>query len=419
MSQLKQTLLYTLLSLLIFLTPSNLFFKLYENTAYINGLKIDYLIPKVYLTDLIIIIFIIIFFTRQIINRKIWLPLLFITTLQFISVNKLTSGYFLIRTIMLIVFLKLILTQQKYLKIYQKKYLNYALAITLIFQSLLSYYQFFFQKSFASYFFLGEGKLNSYAGIAKTSINGAEKILPYGTTAHPNVLGGMLSIYLLIYLVNSKQVGYLIKKIVIILSITALLLTQSISAILTFILGYGLIINKNKINLIGKLTNLTSKQKILLPIAVFFFTLASLFIFNRFYPQNTSITRRNSLNLASLTMIRNNTFFGVGVNNFTARVEEYKDNSEVVRFVQPVHNVFLLILSELGIAGTIALWYLLKNFFSNTKVNVNYLYTWLIIILPILLLDHYLITINTGQLLLVWLVICSSSLGRVRSTRRW
>ena len=50
----KNLLYQFLFGLIIFLIPSNLFFKVLESSAYVNGLLIDYLIPKLYLSDLVI-----------------------------------------------------------------------------------------------------------------------------------------------------------------------------------------------------------------------------------------------------------------------------------------------------------------------------------------------------------------------------
>jgi len=46
--------LQLLFSCLIFSIPLNLFLKLNESSSYVGGLKIDYLISKIYLTDIFI-----------------------------------------------------------------------------------------------------------------------------------------------------------------------------------------------------------------------------------------------------------------------------------------------------------------------------------------------------------------------------
>jgi len=375
MSKLKQYLFFTLLSLVIFLIPSNLFFKLYESTAYINGLRVDYLVPKIYLTDLVIITFLISFFTKKLLTKKETFSFILLVLIQFFSTNQMASWYFLAKMFIFWMFLKVVLVNRKIYLEYQQKYMGYVIGSTLIFQSLLATYQYFTQKSLVGYMLLGEANLNNYAGIAKTAIKGAEKILPYGTTAHPNVLGGVLSIYLLIYLLLNTKIK-LSKIVVVVLTTVALVLTQSISAILTLVTGLVILFTKQG----NKIKKFRSGYRVGLVGVAFILTLTSL----------------------------------NGLNNFTARVEEYGNNNEMIRFVQPVHNVFLLIFAELGVTGVLALGYLIsstKDWLSNkqknnNKINAkNYPYAWIIILLPILLLDHYLITINTGQLLLILIAI--------------
>ena len=76
------------------------------------------------------------------------------------------------------------------------------LIAALIFQSILAIGQWFNQGSLLGYWFLGETTLTYTANIAKTSVWPFEglRILPYGTTPHPNVLAGWALVSLLILL---------------------------------------------------------------------------------------------------------------------------------------------------------------------------------------------------------------------------
>ncbi len=64
------------------------------------------------------------------------------------------------------------------------------------------------------------------------------------------------------------------------------------------------------------------------------------------------------------------------------------------RWLQPVHNIYLLILSETGIFGVLGFAYLLLK----SKKNLP-----LFILLFLGLFDHYPLTLQTG--LLLWLLI--------------
>ena len=107
-------------------------------------------------------------------------------------------------------------------------------------------------------------------------------------------------------------------------------------------------------------------------------------------------------------MIRENFLFGVGLNNFTVRVEDYLPPSQVLRFIQPVHNIFVLILSEAGVFAFITflallvfvLLILLKQPFGIPAV----LFVTILQFFIMGSFDHYLLTIQQTQLLF-WLTV--------------
>jgi len=92
-------------------------------------------------------------------------------------------------------------------------------------------------------------------------------------------------------------------------------------------------------------------------------------------------------------------FIGVGVQNFTTQVEKYSPSKEVVRFVQPAHNAVLLFFAETGILGLMLVLLLCKLCKHPTHVLV------FLPLLPILLLDHYLLTIQSGNVLMLFYFI--------------
>ena len=62
-------------------------------------------------------------------------------------------------------------------------------------------------------------------------------------------------------------------------------------------------------------------------------------------------TERLNLAKGALNVIVNNPFFGVGLNNSTIRLKEFITNPYGLYIFQPVHNIYLLILTELGLIG--------------------------------------------------------------------
>jgi hypothetical protein len=394
-----------LFAILIFLIPSNLFKTFLENSAYVKGLSVDYLIPKFYLSDLILFLLLIALLlvkkNRQTIKttlKNIWqnplLTMLIIVLIlfQLTVLHPIISFLFLIRLLGLIM-LGCIINKNK--QILNSTATQVSIQISLIFQSFLAWYQFLNQKSLFNYYFLGETNLNSYAGIARSSISGAEQILPYGTTAHPNVLAGILVIFALI------QLNYLMKNkkyqrpqlFIFLLAVSTIILTQSLSAILALLVGLATLFLVKKF-----------KKKISIQNFSLIFLIGNLIVITflasnliQLWPNSTSLLRRAFLNQASINMLSENIFTGVGLQNFTANVEKYSFNREVVRFVQPAHNILMLGLAETGMVGVmIILWILIPILKKNTKIKHP---EYLMALIPIAILDHYLISLQSGLLL--------------------
>jgi hypothetical protein len=264
-------------SVLIFLIPSNLFLKFAEQSAYVNGLLVDYLLPKLSASDIVIFFFFgaatVEFFlerngtsTKKVAttrsftkknsptqlpvqwrtNWRQWqnfLPIIFLGVLlffrQFGTAKPLASIWFFCK-LLEIILLSILLLRKKFL--FPSVATFFTVLGTLAFQSLLAIYQFSFQRPLVnSYLFLGEPNLNHPLFLAKASFNGVEKILPYGTTAHPNILGGFLALGILFIVwrgrARTSLPQTLLSFLIAIPTLWALYLTQSVSAWATFIIG--------------------------------------------------------------------------------------------------------------------------------------------------------------------------------------
>lgn len=400
-----------LLAGLIFSIPTNLFKTFLVETAYVSGLQIDYLIPKFHFSDIFLIAIFSILVSksknREKIARKISatpnkpilcvlaiLLLLFQTTTQHASISFL----FIFR-IMILAATMLMLSNNTH--ILKSKVTTTAIKITLVFQSLLAWYQYLNQSSLFNYYFLGETNLNAYAGIAQSSLFGIQKILPYGTTAHPNVLAGILTIFS-VYLANNLSKNSKIKHtehLLLLLSTSVIILSQSVSAMIGFVSGLAFIYLNKK-----KKIHINIRNSIQLFFILNIVTICILFVVsNQNMHNSTSFSRRNFLNGAALKMFQNNPIAGVGLQNFTTKLEECSTNSEVVRFIQPVHNILLLVLSEIGSIGSIFIFLiLLPTLKKNTQLHhPEYFFA----LLPILLLDHYLLTIQSGLILFAFSIV--------------
>lgn len=392
-------------AVLIFLIPTNLFKILDEAQGYVNGLQVDYLIPKLYLSDFVILSLAAYFFYVLLKQNKIftketlktYIPILLLILLQLFKTEPAVGILFLFRITLLIFIGITILSNTKLSKILHSKLTKFFLFFTILFQGGIALIQFIKQSSVASYYFLGETNLLAFAGIAKGTWGNYEYILPYGTTAHPNILAGSLSILFLVYLVNffDRKAKLELIQMLLALLTTGLVIvaTQSITAGITLVLGLLLFFVPDQ-----KLSVIKTKA---LPLSILVILITGFLLAQTDFSSN-SLKRRAYLNQAAISAFEHNPIWGVGVQQFPAVVEKYSAVDEVVRFTQPAHNVGLLVLSELGLIG-IFLIILTADQLIQTQKNLKFNPKLVLSTIPILALDHYLYTIQTG-LLLLWLI---------------
>lgn len=394
---------HLLVSALIFAIPSNLFFILTEKYSYVHGLRIDYLLPKFYLSDIIVLALTAWIFLSQQIKLPKWKYkkniLLIATTFVFFAIQLLTKETQIVAwqiiKILEIIWLIFILDQ-----IWPKlkpKLILISINLVLFFQSLIGILQFINQKSVAGYWLFGEPNLSKQIGLAKQIIFEQNLILPYGTTAHPNILGGFISILLIINMLLLKKAELKKSELFLLFfsslfGLWALFLTSSWSAWL--VIGAALLLSK---------INLSNKQLLGLSITGWLVSLILITQFGSFKTNNNqSLVRRQYLNQAAIMMFIDHPITGIGLNNFTTQVEKYSPKREVVRFSQPAHHTPLLILSEVGLLGIfVSIAWLIK--LSSQWTNA--LALTCACVLPILVLDHYLVTLQTGNLLFGLLLV--------------
>ena len=91
---------------------------------------------------------------------------------------------------------------------------------------------------------------------------------------------------------------------------------------------------------------------------------------------------------------------GVGLGNYLTELPNYLVSRQIY-FLQPVHNIYLLILSETGVIGFSFFLFVLWNTLKNRFRIIHYS---LFIILFLGLVDHYPLTLQQGQLLFTLLL---------------
>lgn len=399
--------------LLILFLPTQFGKHFWPQFSFIQGLRLDYLSPTIYLTDVLILLTVL-FSLKKIItflkiqNKKnLLLTFLFFVSL-FVGITTSKnpqagiygilkiSEYFLLSIYVVLSFKNL-----------NKTFFIYILILGIISESLLALLQIFNNGSLNGiFYFLGERFFTSQTpGIANASINGQLFLRPYATFPHPNVLAGYLIVAMSLILKFKNNIAKQLLFLIILIGTISLVLTLSRIAIL-FWFTYMLLlfcitlIEKYKKEALNKNITITILIIVLsLILSVSFFKntpLMQRFLQTRVYEE--SFVQRENLIDQSIKMFSKNPVFGVGVNNFYINLEESK---EKILFIQPVHNIFLLVLSETGLIG---FTYFLLIFYKSLKTailkgfkNGNLLLIFTIIFLG--MFDHYFLTIQQGQIM--------------------
>ncbi|TSA46170.1 O-antigen ligase domain-containing protein [bacterium] len=297
-----------------------------------------------------------------------------------------------------------------------------ALMINGFIQAIIGILQFIYGNSIGLRF-LGESIVSRETpGVAKIVIVGMKHIRAYGTFPHPNILAGFLIIPIFLILVEllkrfaftkncdekvSRETLFsIIPSWLIIISflilITGFLLTFSRSAFLGFILGllvFGFIQKKT----ILKVSRL----------AVFSCLILFILCLGYFVHSNKDL-----VSLSSTQSLQERIFYQnvaretisahplVGVGAGQSIFDEFKKypNLEGWQY-QPVHNLYLLIFSELGIVGLIFFllwifsimeWGIGKNGNTGVLLTNNIFYCIIFSFLLVFLFDHYLWDIKLG-----------------------
>ncbi len=413
-----------LLSLVILSLPLNLFYKLSIASSFVKGLQVDYLIQKLYLSDLLLIITLMVWLittlwkhrpklttsrlrkkVKSLLSNQDFLPVLLMITALVIRqamTERPAVAFFFLFNLGLTGLFALFLS--KFQNLLNSKLVTLAVAIGFLSQFTLGLYQFTTQQPLLPYRYLGEPSFASYYRLSRNIFAGQEKILAYGSTAHPNILASTVVLFFLILasrLDPFKKNQFTRKNqailgIFFIFSLVTLYLTQAKSAVITLILGC-LFLWKKQLNL--NLSANAQKISLLLILVIVPLLLA---VMSHAHTYQPSITRRHLLNSATVKMITDHPFLGQGLNHFTVYLEEFSSSSETVRFLQPAHHIGLLFMAETGLLGLLTLYFLWTLINKKTQQN---LITTLLILSPVLTTDHFFYTLQPGRLLLVFFIL--------------
>ena len=340
------------------------------------------------------------------------------------------------------------------------KKISRAFVLSATIQAFLGIYQLLTQTTFASKW-LGMALHDpATLGTIVVEASGERWLRAYGSLPHPNMLGAFLAIGIFLAIILYQK-SLASREKIILVSIFSILTfglfaTFSKSAILSaviilliflissFILEAGkkdkCELGKNKnlfFDLVEKIkfcfryfekgsrqartiSNPTAQgQKIvLLKFTFLFIFIAIIFSIIFWEPVSTRITGSGRLEAKSTNerldyfgeswhLIKKHSFFGVGLGSYTLALHnEINPNLNAWEY-QPVHNIYLLVLAELGAFGMFLFLLVLIDFFSSLQKNNNWYNlfdlknTVFFLVLIVGFFDHYLWTLYFG-IILFW-----------------
>ncbi len=382
--------------LLILLLPTQFGLHFWPDWSYVAGIRVDYLSPTIYLTDLLIagLLFCSLFTSEWYKKKKSLLIVFGILTLALVnSLGKLSPWASLLKwgkVLELTLFALYLISQEKGRL---KTIIIKALPLSIITFAAIGFLQIIFQGTIGGWFyFLGERNFTTLTpGIALYNLFGKLLLRPYSTFPHPNVFGAYMFVaaYALMTLKKEKRV---IETLAIIVGFLAALLSGSSGVYLGIIVALVLSLLVNKLAAIIKLLPLGA---VLLSFAFLFFSFIAP---SKNFPE--TIAKRISLAKASASMVSGAPLLGVGLNNFIVGLPTYASKDSALWVLQPVHNVVLLIFVEAGVLGLLLFVFLLEKVFSKQTP----LALAMVFLVVTGMVDHYWVTIQQTQILFALLV---------------
>ncbi len=376
----------------------------------LSGLRVDYLSPTLFFSDFFLLplgLFLWRPFTAQVTRKRIMIVgsfVMYLLLVAFFSQSPFNSLYGLMRWLGYGVFAYATWYFWQERATIKHSLLVMMVAINIV--SLLTLWQFFLQHSLGGVFYwIGERSFSGQTpGIANSSLNGTLVLRPYASFPHPNVLAGfLLTVLILLWgykdLLDKTWQRYVLAG-TLFLGTLAIGLTLSRTAIFIFLsvsLLWIVFARRNTKLVFWKVVlGIGAPILLLLPLLPRFSTLLQ---------NDEAITLRLSLLRASWEIFLSAPLVGVGIKNFLPALAHGTTVALPFPLVQPAHNIFVLVIVEIGIVGL--LW--VVPFFKSLAFRVRHSAgekRWVKLSLALSLcgvgvVDHYFYTLHQGQLLLM------------------
>ncbi len=422
-----------LVYILIILLPIEI--RLIFNPIFQNGIDLEYDNISLYATDILIFLTALFFLKEKTLKIKFisLLPWLFLITLTLIpSVDKNLTIYYWFKIGITVLLILLI-----YYSRLNKVQIAYAFITSATLESLLAIFQFAHQIIYANKW-MGIAAHDAFTrGDSVIAAMSNRLLRAYGTLPHPNILGGFLVIALIIafwLLYQQKQnnpsnISYLYLLGCYYIILGTLFFTFSRSAWLTLIIigsAWFYCFVRSKKSQKGQAEHTLSsdisrdppsfplkhnhRTKYIILSSLILISILSLifsdFLLTRAFIsnsqlENNSITERGYYIQQTMNIFLQHSLLGVGLGQYTNALQTTYPNNPIWSY-QPVHNIYLLALTELGTLGIFILTLLTYRTLKKNSITIakNKLFLSLVLGLMIVgLFDHYLWTLHFGLLL--------------------
>lgn len=343
---------------------------------------------------------------------------LFLLTSLFFSLDK-SLGFFHFSIFLAAFSLFAIVYLGSQLRNYQEIVINkvtlvYIFLSSVFLHALLAIYQFFTQQT-PVFKYLGLAEHDPVVlGTAVVETANGRWLRAYGGFDHPNILGGVLAVALILtahflakkkILNNSRQTwASVFLFLFYFVGLYALFLSFSRAAWLALLLGLIVLlvflIRAHDKWILGRFIALLFFTIVLVGLAIIpFKDLVSTRIAVETRLEQKSINDRYTYLLDAKKLLSDNYLKGVGIGNYHTTLASVDNYKKAVWDYQPVHNFFLLLCSEAGILACLAfltfLFFLIKR-----GRREDFSLAIITVLLVLMMLDHWLLSLPFGVLFL-------------------
>lgn len=416
------------LCLFVFLLPWQTHLLLFGGTILGGDAVSPFTLIKLYATELLVvaagIAALVVKKDRPVIDASYRVPIalacvvfVFATLSALWSVSPVLSYGMLLHLFCALLFFVLLL--DKHLNL---KPILLAFGVGLLAPALLGIWQYAVDTSPASTVFGLAARDASALGDAVTvASDGARQLRAYGSFSHPNVFGGYLAVGMLALVgavTNAHEKEKRLLLGVALLLTVALVFTGSRSAILGLFLGMGLA------GLVRRMRSTRHARIVVIPIAIV--VIAGALLGSFFAPnlaasirgggatEDRAIAQRVAQYHDYFRTLDGNIFLGNGLGTYV--VKAYNEHACTGWDCQPVHNVPLLIIGELGIVGALIVvsWSSSIdriNFARFPRRDATIAFAMGNVVLVILFFDHYIWSSWSGLALIAFVMALTVRMG--------